>query len=315
MEPEATMQRIFASQATLHKLEIFCMVCQMQSVTRVAERMGVAQPVVTAHLRFLEDKLGVRLFVRQGRRIALTEAGERVLKWANEVVTRTRELERELSAATDTAVGSVVVAASMTVASYVLPRLFARFRETNPHGEIALQISNPRAVTDSVREGSCDFALCILDPRHDVDGLNVERIWEEQLVLVAAPDSTLIGDAADIRTLADLPFITSPRNQVRRELEDDALRAYGIVRNRIVLEFGHPEAMKQAVRNHAGVAFVLETSVRDELKRGLLRKVETPDLNLPVPMFLVHRRGKTFSALQARLLNFVRDAAIDGIPA
>lgn len=308
------MHRVFASQATLHKLEIFCLVCQLQSVTRVAERIGLAQPVVTAHLRFLEEKLGVKLFGRRGRRIALTPDGERVLTWATEVMTRTRELERELAAPTDGDAGSAVVAASMTVASYVLPRLFARFRVENPQGAVTVQISNPQLVTAALRDGSADFGVCILDPRHDVDGLNVARLWEEQLVLVAAPDSDLIGGAARPAEISRLPFVCSPRNQVRRELEEDALRAYGIVRERVVLEFGHPEAMKQAVRAHAGVAFLIETSVRDELARGLLRRVATPELDLPVPVFLVHRRGKGFSGFQERLLAFVRSAAVGDQP-
>jgi DNA-binding transcriptional LysR family regulator len=68
--------------------------------------------------------------------------------------------------------------------------------------------------------------------------------------------------------------------------------------------------MKQAVRCGAGVAFVMETSVRDELERGLLRHVRTPGLDLPVPVFLVHRRSKGFSDFQARLMEFVREAAV-----
>lgn len=308
------MRRIFASQATLHKLEIFSMVCEFQSVTRVAERIGIAQPVVTAHLRFLEEKLGVTLFVRQGRRIVLTSEGERVLIWANEVITRTRELERELAVPSEEGAGSVVVAASMTVGSYVLPALFARFRHANPLGVITVNISNPQLVTAALRDGSADFGVCILDPRLDVDGLDVQRLWQEQLVLVVAPDSDIVGARATPAEICHLPFVTSPRNQVRREIEEDDLRAYGVVRERIVLEFGHPEAMKQAVRNHAGVAFVMETSVRDELARGLLRKVDTPELDLPIPIFLVSRGGKRFSALQSQLLTFVREAAVGDRP-
>ena len=298
--------RLLGSQMTLHKLEIFCLVAQLDSVSRAADRIGVAQPVVTAHIRSLEDKLGIRLVTRQGRRIVLTEGGERVYRWASEIVTRTRELERELNEASGQAVGSVMVAASMTVGSYVLPRILADFRRDHPDGEIAVQISNPQAATDAVRDGACDFAVCILDPRHDVDGLTVERLWEEELALVAAPASALVGPSADAAAIAALPFVTSPRHQVRRELEDDALRAYGIVRERIVLELGHPEAMKQAVRHGAGVAFLFETCIADELSLGLLRKVETPGLRMAMPMFLVHRRGKSFSPLQNALIAFTR---------
>ena len=305
-------RRLFASQASLHKLEIFCMVCDLQSVTRVAERLRIAQPVVSAHLRFLEDKVGAKLFERSGRRLVLTREGARVEAWARDIVTRTRELERELALSGDGEAGSAVVSASMTVASYVLPPLFAAFRRTLREGGITVQVSNPQLVTASVRDGSCDFGLCILDPRHDVDGLSVEKLWTEQLVLVVAADSTLVGDSADAETIASLPFISSPRQQVRRELEEDALYAHGIRHREIILEFGHPEAMKQAVRHHAGAAFVLESCVRDELARGLLRQVETPGLDLPVPVFLIYKRGKAFSRFQSRLMDFVRQAAGDG---
>ncbi|MFK3668385.1 LysR family transcriptional regulator [Ochrobactrum teleogrylli] len=308
------MKRIFASQATLHKLDIFCTVCELQSVTSTAMRMSVAQPVVTAHLRFLEDKLGVKLFERSGRRLVLTPAGRRVHTWANEVITRTRELERELNISGVAEVGSAIVSASMTVGSYVLPPLFSEFRKTYPSGGVTLLVSNPQLVTASVRDGSCDFGVCILDPRHDVDGLNVERLWSERLVLVVAAGSTLVGETVSPEEIAVLPFVSSPRNQVRRELEEDALRAHGIVGRQVVLEFGHPEAMKQAVRADAGVAFVMETSVRDECERGLLRRIATPSVDLSVPVFLVSRRDKSFSSFQSGLMDFVRNSAMDGRP-
>ncbi|ASV84433.1 lysR substrate binding domain protein [Ochrobactrum quorumnocens] len=308
------MKRIFASQTTLHKLEIFCTVCELQSVTRTAERMSVAQPVVTAHLRFLEDKLGVKLFERSGRRLVLTAAGRRVHTWANEVITRTRELERELNISGEAELGTAIVSASMTVASYVLPPLFSVFRQNHPTGGVTLLVSNPQLVTASVRDGSCDFGVCILDPRHDVDGLNVERLWIERLVLVTAAGSTLAGETVSPEEIAALPFVSSPRNQVRRELEEDALRAHGIIGRQVVLELGHPEAMKQAVRAHAGVAFVMETSVRDECERGLLRRIATPGVDLSVPVFLVSRRDKSFSDFQSSLMDFVRDSAVGGQP-
>lgn len=309
-----TLERILASQVTLHKLEIFCMVCELQSVTRVANRMLVAQPVVTAHLRFLEEKLGVRLFERSGRRLVLTLAGKRVHKWASDVITRTHELEREFDLAANEEPGSAVVAASMTVASYVLPPMFSAFRRRHPNGAITVQISNPQLVTAAVRDGTCDFGVCILDPRHDVDGLNVKRLWTEQLVLVTAGDDPLTGNVATPEQIGTLPFVSSPRNQVRRELEEDGLRAHDIVNRRVLLEFGHPEAMKQAVRSGAGVAFVMETSVREELERGVLRRISTPGLDLPVPVFLVHRRGKSFSDFQTKLMDFVRAVASSDQP-
>ena len=87
--------RALDSYFTLQKLEVFCLVVELQSVTRAAEQLCVSQPVISAHLRTMEAKLGVKLVKRSGRHIALTGWGERVYTWASDVMTRTREMERE----------------------------------------------------------------------------------------------------------------------------------------------------------------------------------------------------------------------------
>lgn len=308
------MDRILASQVTLHKLEVFCMVCELESVTRVADRMRVAQPVVTAHIRFLEEKLGVKLFEKNGRRLALTMAGRRVYQWAGDIITRTRELERELDLVYEGGAGRAVIAASMTAASYVLPPLLARFYNGRGEGSITGQVYNPMLVASSIHDGSCDFGVTILDSRQDIDGLIVKQLWTEQLVLVAATENRTIPDIATMADIGRLPLISSPRGQTRRELKEEALRAAGVTNRHVPLEFGHGEAMKQAVCSGPGVAFMLETSVRDELKTERLRLIKTPGLEMPISVFMLHRRGKSLSKFQMRLMDYIRAVARDGRP-
>ena len=74
--------RGFAPYLTFQKLEVFCTVVEFGSVTGAADKLCVTQPVVTAHLRSMEAKLGCVLVKRVGRNIALTEAGQRVHRWA-----------------------------------------------------------------------------------------------------------------------------------------------------------------------------------------------------------------------------------------
>lgn len=308
------MDRILASQVTLHKLEVFCMVCELESVTRVADRMLVAQPVVTAHIRFLEEKLAVKLFERNGRRLALTAAGKRVYQWANDIITRTRELERELDLVYEGGAGRAVIAASMTVASYVLPPLLAKFCGVQREGSVTVQVYNPKLVTLSIHDGSCDFGVTILDSRQDVDGLVVKRLWTEQLILVASADNKTIPPTITLADIGKLSFVSSPRGQTRRELEEEALRAMGVANRQVFLEFGHGEAMKQAVRSGPGVAFMLETSVRDELEMGTLRRILTPELDMPVSVFMLYKRGKTLSKFQMKLMDYIRSISADGLP-
>jgi DNA-binding transcriptional LysR family regulator len=298
--------RAFDPYFTLQKLEVFCLVVELQSVTRASERLCVAQPVVTAHLRGLETKLGVTLVKRVGRNIGLTEAGERVYKWANDVVMRTREMERELSGMEDGIAGSAVVAASMTAGSYLLPELISSFSAAYPNGHVRLDCSNARAALDAVRSNACDFAVLVMHPSENIDGLIVDKLWDEPLLLASAPNSKLIGDVARPDELTDLPFVSGPRYLVWRELVENQLLGYGVETPNVILEFGHAESQKYPVKRDLGLCFFLETSIQADVVRGELRVVETPGMRMVVPLYLAFRREKAFSPFQTSLIEHIK---------
>lgn len=300
--------RAFDPYFTLQKLEVFCLVVELQSVTRASERLCVAQPVVTAHLRGLETKLGVTLVKRVGRNIGLTEAGERVYKWANDLVMRTREMERELSGLQDGVAGSAVLTASMTAGSYLLPGLISTFSRAHPSGHVRLECANARAALDAVRSSACDFAVLVMHPSESLDGLIVDKLWDEPLLLASAPDSKLVGPVAKPADLTDLPFVSGPRYLVWRELVENELRGFGVETPNVILEFGHAESQKYPVKSDLCVGFFLETSIRADLARGELRVVETPGMQIVVPLYLAYRREKEFSPFQSSLIAHIKSS-------
>lgn len=290
------------SQVSLHKLEVFCLVVELNSVSRAAEYIGIAQPVVSAHVKALASHLGVSLTVRSGRRVMLTEEGHKVYRWARDLVSRTREFEREIAEFQRGVVGKATIGASMTFGSYVLPSLVADFHALFPKGQISVRVMNPAAVTDAIRSGDCDVAYTILDPHHDLTGLDVKTIMHERLVLVVSEHSTVAPSGLALQDLSTLSFIAAQSGTARREIEDDALARIGIEREHIHMEFGHAEAIKQAVRTNAGAAFLFLSSVRDELAAGTLSLVEVPELQLRVPVYRVSRKGRAFSTFQTSLM-------------
>lgn len=293
--------RLAGSQITLHKLEVFCAVAELSSISRAAERLGIAQPVVTVHVRLLQDKLGVRLLARRGRNIALTDEGHRAYRWAKDVVVRTKELEREFVDGPRAPGGHVSIASSLTVGSYVLPIHLSRYRKANPLTLLSLKVTTPRECVEAVMEGECDIGVTLLAPNQHTDGLDVALLCNERMVLVAAPASEHVGTAAANAEISLLPFVAAERGAPRRDIEESALRPLGIVRNRIELEISHAEGMKEAVIDDAGVAFLFEASVRRELMHGELRLVATPDLDIFATVYLVTRRGKVLSPVQRRV--------------
>jgi len=301
-------RRAFSSHVTLRKLEVYCNIAKFSNVTRAAERLGIAQPAVTAHLRGLEDKLDAKLVRKVGRNIELTEVGESVYRWASDMIARSSEMVREVSGIEEGVIGRAFLASSMVVGTYVLPDIIIEFQKTHPGASISTSISNPRIANESVRTGDCDFAVTILDTNQNTNDLLLEYLWKEPLRLVTAADSSLVGKTATVEQLMTLPYVTSPQGQIARDAEDEVLRAAGIVQRNVVLEFGHPEPILRAVHEGVGVSFSHESALRDDLNKFDLRIVDTPGVEIGIPLYLIYHRDKILTQLQQRLLEDIRAA-------
>lgn len=299
--------RATISQLSIHKLEVFCTVAELGSITRAAERLGLAQPVVSAHIKSLSDKLGTPLTQRNGRRITLTEDGTRALRWAKEVTTRTFELERELTESRSGLRGKAVIGASLSIGSYILPSIIAKFLRRHPNADIAVLSGTPAFVMDAVQEGRCDFALTILDPRRDLSGLVADTLRHERLLLMKRPGMD-VPDTVTPNEMRSLTYVTAQTGTPRRELEEIALRGFGLSRGRIAIEFGTAEAMKQGVRAGLGVAFLFESSVQDEIASGTLKNIATPGMSFKIPSYLLRRANKRLNRYQTHLMATLTDA-------
>ncbi len=299
---------------TLYKLEVFCLVVQLRSVTKAAERLGIAQPAVTAHMRQLEAKLETTLFRREGRAIAPTDAGERVYTWAQEVLGSGQELAHDITRFKDGLAGTVTIASTMAIGSYRLPDVTVGFQLRHPHAHIITYTTNPVQATEMVRSGSCDFGVLLLDPSQRVEELVVERLWQEPLLLVAKAGSRHLKTKLDLKRISDVPFVTAPRGLATRAMEEDQLRAQGITRRNVVAEFGHPEGMKRAVMADAAIAFLMASTVQTEIKRGEIVALDIPAFrDFGLTIFLVYRSNKVLTALQKSLMREVRKGINDDL--
>jgi LysR family transcriptional regulator, low CO2-responsive transcriptional regulator len=157
----------------------------------------------------------------------------------------------------------------------------------------------------AVREGQADFAISFLDPQYDMSGLDVVPVGNDELVLVCAADWPAPDRLLTHKEIGGMPFVTAQRQSARRMIEDSALLELGVVRKNIVLEFGHAEAMKRAVRGGIGAAFLFRSSIGDEIASGTLRVLKVKDLQIEVPICLTRRRDKYFSPFQKALYDYI----------
>jgi DNA-binding transcriptional LysR family regulator len=300
------------TRISLRKLEILCLIVELGGVGRAADRLQVSQPVVTAHMRLLQDRLGVELMHRDGQQMRLTEAGEEVYRWAREVLGRSRELARSIDAMAGGDSGTVVVAASMSVGSYLLPGVLGWFADRRPEARVTLHVSDSEDAQRAAESGDSDFAVITGGSALPGGALRERRVGGHDLVLVAAPDDDRVGASVTPQELTLLPFVCSPQRRPRRRMVDEALAQIGVVERRVVLELGHPEALKRVTRMGTGVALLMRAAVQDELRAGALREIEIQGHHLLVPLLLVHRSDKRFTPLQQQLAETLTTALGDG---
>jgi DNA-binding transcriptional LysR family regulator len=294
---------------SIQKLRIFKAVAELNNFTRAATHLGISQPVVSGHISKLEEQIGAHLFRRAGRGVALTEAGERVLSWANDILAQTSTLEEDLQKISAGQMGTAVIASSPSVGSYPLAGMVTEFARQNVDARIQVDITDP---IQAVRSGKCDFAVGLIDPMQPPDGLSVEVLWNERYLLVCSPESEWATKNLTLDDLPLLPTITASPSTIQRRFEDSELLALGIAKRNIVLEFGHPEAVKQAVIQGLGCAFAFETNVIDELRLGTLVEVNITKLSLGAPVVLAFRKRKYLSPLHVKLIEHLRTSAADG---
>jgi DNA-binding transcriptional LysR family regulator len=192
----------------------------------------------------------------------------------------------------------------------MLPQRLVDFRRIHPDVDIAVKTAAPRDAFNALREGQVDFAVSFLDPHCEMSGLDVVPVGTDELVLVCAGQRPTRSTTLKLADLIDLSFVTAERQSARRMIEDSALLERGIVRKNIVLEFGHAEAIKRAVRFDIGVAFLFRCSISDELAMGTLQIVPVRDLHIEVPIYLTKRRDKYLSPFQSSLYEYLRAGGV-----
>lgn len=319
------------TRISIYKLEVFCEVVASGSVTRAAAKLGVAQPVVTAHLRSLESRLGVKLVQRDGRGIALTPAGEIAQRWATEVVNDTRHVETLLEALTRDGAEGLRVTTGINGASNGIAHAVVRFQVDHPETRLELSVLPTDQAVGAVLARDSDFAVVsyltgmTLDP-----ALKVQQLASDELILVAAPQvirdalkpsrgrserSSRRRQAVTATQLAEIPFVCTPRGTTRRPLIDAAMRERGVTERHIIMEVRSETAFHGAVRDGVGFALLSRRSMVDMLIRGDLIEIEIPGGPIPLGIDLVSRRDLEARPLHNVFRNAVKAELLSTAPA
>ena len=289
------------------RLQVFHTVARLLSFTKAADSLHMTQPAVTFQVRQLEEYFNTRLFDRTHNRISLTDVGEKVFVYSEQILGLYREMDNDIRTLTGEIIGVLVIGASTTVAEYMLPRLLGEFQVLYPKVKLRLKVSNSLGVVHMVENNDIDVGLVEFPVGNK--SLVVEDCWQDNLVVIVEPDHPLAAkESVHIDELKSYPFISREEGSGTRCVVSDYLEENEMSMSDLDLsmEFGSPEAIKNAVESGLGVSIVSETTLVKELQLNTLKAVKI-DPPLHRPFSLVHQRQKFRIRAMQEFLNFAHE--------
>jgi DNA-binding transcriptional LysR family regulator len=289
--------------ASPRRLNVFKAVVDLGGFHAAANRLGIAQPSVGAHVKALESQIGQPLFHRRrGSRPRLTKAGETLYAFAVDLLRKTDETALTLADLRDAEAREIVIAGHRDVAAYILAPRLASFASQHPKVRTVTRIGTIEDVVDMVRTGQAHLGLFLTSA--PIAGLTSEMLAHEPLVMVAAPEHPLAHRRCI--TPADLDgfaLVTGLRQSRYAKLVDAALMSAGIGRYKTVMELQESSAVKQMVRHGAGLACLPHCTVQEEIAAGALTRLPLapPLTNLELHCAYLEPVSNTAEHLMAHL--------------
>ncbi|MFF4173136.1 LysR family transcriptional regulator [Streptomyces sp. NPDC001744] len=236
------------------RLAYFAAVARHEHVTRAAAETGVPQSTLSRAIVRLEQDLGVTLFARRGRTVALTPAGRRFLTAAERALAEVERAADTVRADADPASGRVAFGFLHTMGSETVPGLIRAFRVDHPRVRFTLVQNYGEAMIERLRAGDLD--LCLTSPVPDAPDLVARRLDEQRLRLVVPDEHRLAGRRrVRLAEAADETFVTLEPGYGLRRITDDLCAEAGF-RPRVAFEGEEAETLRGLVAAGLGVALL-----------------------------------------------------------
>ncbi|MTH77149.1 LysR substrate-binding domain-containing protein [Paracoccus aestuariivivens] len=255
----------------LRHIRAFLDIASEGGLSAVARAQGITQPALSRTLAELETLLGQPMFLRQGRRLVLSEAGALFRRHA---LTAMQALEAGAAALRPGSSGTLRIGVLPTVATRFLPQVVLRFRELHPEILLAAETGPHFHLMRLLRDGLVEVVVGRLPGASEMAGLSFDHLYEDQVILVARADHPL-QHATIPEALAASPLILPPATALIRPTVDDYLAANGLSGIRPALETVSLALGRGVCLASDALWFISRGVIAHELDRGEMIELPT----------------------------------------
>jgi DNA-binding transcriptional LysR family regulator len=251
-----------------NQLRVFHQVAKNMNFTAAAKKLFITQPAVTANIRLFEGFCDLKLFLKRGRKIYLTDEGKVLYDYARKVFEYEKEIENLIDDMKELKRGTLRLGTSKTYARYFMPFLITSFRKAYPHIKIQLDEGSSLDIIHSLLDLKNEMA--VIAKVEDNPDICFIPFSQEEVVLILAPEHPLARKRSITPAeLAEGPIITKERGSGTRNLVNTLFEDNGISPE-ILMETSNAEFIKQLVQRGDGVSFVVKETAAAELQEKKL---------------------------------------------
>ncbi len=288
---------------TLHQLEVFLKITELQSVTRASEALYLTQPAVSIQLKKFQEQFKIPLFEVVGRRIYITEFGEEVAQAAKKIMEEVKAIDYKALSFQGELAGKLKIAIVST-AKYVMPYFISDFINKNMGVDLVMDVTNKDNVIRALENNEVDFAMVSTIPKK----LKINRIelMKNELFMVGGKDYKHKGKYLSKTEFQKLPLIYREQGSATRLAMEKFIDSMKISTYK-KMELTSNEALKQAVISGLGYSIMPLIGIKNAISIGELQIIPVKGLPITTTWNLVWLSSKNITNISKRLIEHINE--------
>ncbi|MCG8029511.1 MAG: LysR family transcriptional regulator [Candidatus Thiodiazotropha taylori] len=294
----------YRSLPDMNSLATLKEVVERGGVSPAAQVLHVGQPAVTKRLRSLDTCYGVDLMHREGRRLELTPAGEKVYEYACLVLDHQLSLLDDIDSLSS-GQNRLRLEVNFAIGEHMLPDLLLRFAELYPQYNIESRMGYSRHIQRRLATGLSDLALLEQAPDHP--DILVQKWLDDELVLVCGPDHPLWGcGLLPVTDLEKLHYVLREARSSMRLTLDKALKDVGVGSLPVTMEVGSTDTIVEMLQHGRHVSFLPRFTVDDGLQAGSLYHIKIQGLRIKRILWIARTRSNLNNDVAEAFISLLR---------
>ncbi|MFH7015675.1 LysR family transcriptional regulator [Flavobacterium sp. FlaQc-47] len=286
------------------RLKVFYTVALRLNFTKAATELYISQPAVSKHIQELEETYKTKLFERNGSKIALTTAGEILLKHTKNIFEIYREIDFDMSSFINERQGLLRLGASTTISQYIISPVLARFHQKQKEIKVNLLNGNTEQIENALINKEIEIG--IVEGQSKNQSIKYIPFLKDELVLVCNTKNPLLKqNEISLEDLKSMKFITRERGSGTLEVIEFALKQVDVKISdlQIEMQLGSTESIKSYLLNSDCFAFMSIHAVDKELRNNELIVLDVANLSIERYFYIITLLGKSDSLSELFIQN------------